>query len=138
MARTDAEIKTLFADEGLNDAIKLLSKNSYRVWDLLTALRGPDFRDTIDCLGYFQVKESTTAVIRYAIGGSSKSGYICLPDTIAKVEIRRMLRDYFQKIHSTDLGWEGKFHFVKHAMKAFEVLGLKWDELNEPTTLAPE
>jgi hypothetical protein len=81
------------------------------LWNVLSALRGPDEDDHMDAL-----KCSTTAVIRHAIGLKTDSLVIC-PDEERAVEARKMVDD-------------ATTHFIWHAKNAFSVLGLKWTENN--------
>lgn len=88
------------------------------LWDILTALRGPDFSDWNG-----ETKAATTAVIRYKLGlrdGENAAGAICEPDSPKKVEFRKNL-----------IVSGASWHFVSHAQNAFNALDLKWNELNE-------
>ena len=82
-----------------------------RLWNILTALRGPDDKD----LG---VKHATTSVIRTAVFGidSPFAKYADFNhDDKAAVKAREsMVYD----------------HFKSHAISAFNALGLEWDKNN--------
>ena len=91
------------------------------MWDVLSALRGPDVDDQ-------GLKDATTSVIRAAAfpktsilstmhGG--RVGASMAPDTDAKANLRAGLA-------TTQIN-----HFMFHANVAFSVLGLKWKEKNE-------
>ena len=85
-----------------------------KLWDILTALRGPD--DT-----NLSLKEATTAVIRYhALPVCDKNGATVYKDCIGN-EIAR------HKYEST-----ASRHFISHAKNAFKALGLDWIKTNSP------
>lgn len=95
------------------------SENSRELWDILTALRGPDDCDELD-------KEATTGVIRWALlgydAGEEDEGEkrvfwssVFAPDSKEKAAHRRNM---------------DRTHFSQHALRAFEALGLKWREVN--------
>jgi hypothetical protein len=88
-----------------------------KLWEVLTALRGPDFDD--DDLS---VKDSTTAVIRQATF-ETQDGYhlgaMVRPDTERARIFRRDRPDNYG-------------HFWSHALRAFEALGMDWLEVNPP------
>src|SRR6266498_1616369 len=102
-----------------------------KVWDILSALRGPD-NDKMD------VKLATTSVIRYQLlklsGALPEKGILSLPggpicneDTPAFVSLRIAL----SKEYMNDADKHPAFyHFISHAKRAFHSLGLKWDEVN--------
>jgi hypothetical protein len=83
------------------------------VWDVMTALRGPDDQD-------WQVKNATTAVIRDTLmRGNTHLWYTSFPDLPDFVEVRR----------GEEMSSEP--HFYCHAQSAFRALGLEWDKLNK-------
>ena len=86
------------------------------LWNILTALRGPDNHSD-------ELKDATTAVIRWYAGiPQENSGYaISLPDSEASAEFRVKL---LKNLKGKDR------HFVSHARGAFEALGLNWYEVN--------
>lgn len=87
----------------------LRSKEGEQLWDVLTALRGPDVQNE-------EVKRATTGVIRYFLLGASVPGCTTSnPDAPELAAVRRKLVDS---------------HFTGHARKAFRVLGLKWRSCN--------
>lgn len=90
--------------------------DSDNLWNVLSALRGPDVDDHMEAL-----KLSTTSVIRHAIGLAT-SRLVIESDAPHKLSVRLMLDE-----HSRANG-----HFTWHAKQAFEALGLKWDENNGP------
>jgi hypothetical protein len=80
------------------------------VWDVLTALRGPDNES-------YPVKEATTAVIRWhLVGDMSGAGLDSNPDSEQLLEIRKELKGN---------------HFKSHVYNAFTALGLEWGEVNK-------
>jgi hypothetical protein len=112
--------------ELLNDIDMYLSTNNGArdLWEVLTALRGPDGPEDE------AAKRVTTAVIRHkALPRTSSKSVVYTPkeryaETTGAVSqadqeegpaIRQVLR-------ST--------HFSEHARNAFAVLGLKWEEVN--------
>lgn len=98
--------------------------DSYALWDVLTALRGPDYENVS-----YKTKDATTGVIRYALLGAFAGvggldphtrhlhRAIFGPDREEYVKIRDEMR---------------VSHFCYHARSAFTALGLKWNEVNEP------
>lgn len=104
------------------------------LWNVLTALRGPDLED-VGKLNMRAVKHATTGVIRWHVLGPNAGRFVnddeagvqhekygCLygPDSAAHLEVRKSLA-----------GKSNLFHFFRHARDAFEALGLKWDAVNE-------
>ena len=83
------------------------------IWDILTALRGPDNYD-------HDLKKATTGLVRKAVFGS-----IDLPMAIVTPRDFAVYVD--KRTHSSG-------HFSNHAENAFNALGLKWDEVNIPKT----
>lgn len=92
-------------------------KGRKEMWDILTALRGPDNENS-------QEKSATTAVIRYMLLGEKTY------KTISKLALvhpdSKEKADYRYNYKKGILG-----HFGIHAVEAFTALGLKWDEVNE-------
>lgn len=85
------------------------------VWDVLTALRGPDS-------GEYRIKIATTCVIRHTLMGHNQLfGYDINPDSDSLASIRISLNEE-----------GGLNHFVLHAKRAFEALGLTWTIANLP------
>ena len=82
-----------------------------KMWDVLTALRGPDDGD-------YGLKEATTAIIRTRFLGYPYLFYV--PAQFATA-------DWNPKVREAAVG---SCHFLKHAQRAFSTLGLKWDEAN--------
>jgi hypothetical protein len=92
--------------------------------DILSALRGPDDGDAMK-------KEATTAVIRREF--FKRVGY-------NSAEIADMQWDFHMAIHEDEeilrdwrlhnMGDPETDHFLRHAKNAFQVLGLKWDQVN--------
>lgn len=90
-----------------------------KMWDLMTALRGPD--PDGDLAGMQDMKGPTTCVIRHTAFGEkipNKFGCSSIPDHVGNEERRAKL--------TSDLS-----HFGYHAKRAFEALGLKWGEVNK-------
>lgn len=92
-----------------------------KLWNILSALRGPDAPINGFSWDTNELKEATTAVIRWKVGltHSNQGGAIVNADSPDLVKIRRQFD-------------EGRYdgHFIQHARFAFSALGLKWDELN--------
>lgn len=96
------------------------SERCRNVWNIITALRGPDQSGGVDD------KWAITTVIRYKVFGSQSQvdeNADIEPDHEGKVQIRRSISPYG---HVT----ETDGHFIAHAKHAFEALGLSWTELN--------
>lgn len=112
------------------------------MWAILTALRGPDAINSqflegqkeIPFLRYGEridigdVKSATTAVIRHSLGltGKSSAGrFKTNPDSKIHQTMRRLL------VESEDTRYPiVDCHFLNHAIKAFQALGLSWNEVN--------
>lgn len=92
---------------------EMLSDRSYslELWNVLTALRGPDSRNR-------KIKYATTALIRSAAFPKRPCEDLSVfgVDSPALAERRR-------EIHDLN-------HFQEHAKDAFDALGLKWGEAN--------
>lgn len=90
------------------------------LWNVLTALRGPDNEDE-------DVKRATTEVIRWHFLGKDPnmdgfSGSFVGPDDEGSRRLRVFLSGPSGAIELS--------HFRGHAKLAFAALGLKWDEVN--------
>lgn len=119
-----AQIDTIFARGGRRD--KDGNTRGYyspdataarQLWDVLSALRGPDYEIGSD-------KNATTAVIRAAAFPKTFSGgerAIIIPAHMAYDEVGNA---------QTRLQMTESHHFKSHAKKAFKVLGLDWYDLN--------
>lgn len=95
-------------------------ESSGSLWVVLTALRGPDDEGDFT----HDIKASTTAVIRHALFGGRAAwaqSFVAEPDYEEKAELRRKLLKGPLRVS----------HFLVHALRAFSVLGLKWDEVND-------
>ena len=105
-------------------------------YDVMTALRGPDFE------GHENIKYAITAVLRYHVGISSHNLFGCFAwaDTSENVEVRKSLvvpmdntygyKGYHHRNTSIVGAYRQYYHFIRHSQKAFEAMGMKWDELN--------
>lgn len=101
------------------DALKVIRKvmqtyytgEARKLWDILTALRGPDNQD-------IELKLATTAVIRHAVYGYVNHGGTAAPDNSIRCAYRAKL-DEAGYTKDTD-------HFINHAKDAFKHLNLKW------------
>lgn len=117
-------IKIFTVDLPFRECVERLSQklNNHELWDVLTALRGPD-NEGLD------IKSATTAVIRKAIGldpyDSGVPAYVIDSDSEKNVAVRKNMN-----VHYT--------HFCSHAYSAFCALGLKWEEVNDLTVLYPK
>jgi hypothetical protein len=93
----------------------MLDDSHKKVWDILSALRGPDDEERRPK----DTKAATTGIIRYMVFRDDASfGVITFRDCAAYAAIRRRL----PRAHD---------HFSNHARHAFEVLGLKWRSVNK-------
>ena len=91
------------------------------VWDILTALRGPDYEEGDDD------KHATTCVIRhYALGYKA----CCSPYT-ANGSVFREDSETSVGLRVAMLDDKRSYHFYHHMADAFAALGLKWDKNNE-------
>lgn len=101
---------------------RLLCAETSTIWDIITALRGPDHNDS------YEVKRATTAVIRYSVGIPPSNNFSCvsLKDDEEKVAIRVSLStlEYNSPYWTTD-------HFYRHVLNAFWALGLTWNDVNK-------
>lgn len=94
------------------------------MWDILTALRGPDRENT------HAVKSATTAVIRQAVFGPDfikardAVGATMHVDNNKEAKLRRSMDA------DTDAEYGPDFHFRYHARRAFTALGLNWTGVN--------
>lgn len=110
------------------------------LWDILSALRGPDMQYVLSQDIPFDVnhvKAATTAVIRMALFQLDKDAprdtffppmgvnISVLPDNARNCAIRVWLNN-----HPADASEKFSGHFIQHARYAFEALGLKWTEVN--------
>lgn len=103
-------------DDHIVTAVKKLLADSYKgqdLWNILTALRGPDNKDE-------RLKEATTGVLRHKLwlDDWSIGLFVSNPDEQAFLEIRKQI----------DIGQNS--HFTRHIMAAFKSIGLQWNEVN--------
>jgi hypothetical protein len=98
------------------------------VWDVLTALRGPDEERAGMCITEF--KASSTAVVRHALLGedANQVGYLMMvhPDS-AEAKKARTAED-------PPVGG----HFRRHINSAFRALKMKWNRVNTDSPLLRE
>ncbi len=93
-------------------SVHVYDKEGAKIWDILSALRGPDSDDV-------HTKAATTSVIRYhAIGKLAGQFSLVGPDNESKCAFRL-----------NEMNRNGE-HFWRHAWSAFRALGLKWGEVN--------
>jgi hypothetical protein len=115
------QIDLIFA-AGSNSAYdEQAAKTARQLWDVLSALRGPDTENG-------NAKCATTIVIRAA----------CFPKTFLKNEIcipALMDNDDPSSPHVREY-LDDTAHFTRHARKAFDVLGLSWATSNTPAEIA--
>lgn len=103
-----------------------------KVWDVLTALRGPDGVHDADDL----LKQSTTCVIRRRLFGDALSrldplGYPYAAqngDTPARAAQRATCD--LESVPVSAASKHPHAHFIRHAQRAFRALGLKWTSVN--------
>ncbi len=105
--------------KGVVEFLNVADSEAIKLWQVLSALRGPD-SESIDA------KEASTSVIRHAIGLTDTGNLIINPDGEGKLAMRTDLDEGGW----TKLRANTSFHFTHHTRQAFEVLGLKWDEVN--------
>jgi hypothetical protein len=98
-----------FFRDARNSEVRLL-------WDVLSALRGPDYEESVD-------KDATTAVIREAFLGPKTQVF---PADFAVDSAERAER------RDDMVSGSESYHFLSHARNAFDALGLKWFEVNPP------
>ena len=101
----------------LNQIQEMLDGKSYsaELWDVLTALRGPDSRDR-------KVKYATTAVIRQAAFPKRP----CEDRSVFGTDSA----EYAERRREMFAAREGHNHFREHVADAFTALGLKLEESN--------
>lgn len=94
-----------------------------KVWDVLTALRGPDRGDNV------ALKAASTALVRGVVFGQHAGAYIRefafveFADTNYFAERRNMV--------SESCDGSVNYHFLSHIRRAFEALGLSFYGFNE-------
>lgn len=118
-----AKIDTIFA-AGSSGESPTREETARQLWDVLSALRGPDYESGDD-------KQATTCIIRAA----------CFPKTFGNSNVRicipaSMNNDYSFGPARRFKITSGNYHFKNHAARAFRVLGLDWDAENTAETIA--
>lgn len=104
----------------LRSIVRRVNEGDQRLWDILSALRGPDANPFTEGVSPVDIKAATTAVIRKRLGFNGyKVPFTVESDDTDKVKLRQ------------DCEGVCGNHFTKHAQMAFYYLGLKWDEVNE-------
>jgi hypothetical protein len=122
----------LLLDSVVNE-LKREDTESEKFWLVLSALRGPD--KEFDANDYFcAVKRATTGIIRHTIGietriGFASCGIAVNRDDEINAHLRRCLTSNDKK--DKELQETVGEHFIDHAVKAFRVLGLSWDKVNQ-------
>jgi hypothetical protein len=98
----------------------MLTSQSGDLYDILTALRGPDTNDT----RFNDLKIPITTIVRYAVCKKSKAHFKGLieNDTEQKAKMRVDVYSELRHTHG---------HFLDHAKAAFHALGLSWDKVND-------
>lgn len=125
-----AVVRQFYGDKGIDPAEKK------KLWDVLSALRGPDEAEIRGFYAY-DVKEATTTVIRDAVlgGSTSEAGlavweYASIDRDFSGAKDRRTT---IMPEYALPPGVDKRpHHFLGHARNAFDALGLKWDEVNPP------
>lgn len=107
-------VDLLSEDDGSGLALNTNSEG-FKLWSVLTALRGPDNDDEV-------VKKATTAVIRWKVGipKDNSGGAVVNADSSEYKNIRVGLTSEFCSPH-----------FLVHVQNAFTALGLEWSGVNE-------
>lgn len=108
-----------------------------KLWNVLSALRGPDETGIRDVPAY-DVKRMTTSVIREAVLGGAYTRAANAVGCYASVDPdgfnfgnRRV-----EIMPEWEVKWEDMrrpHHFLTHVRDAFKALGLSWDKDNEQT-----
>lgn len=98
-------------------------EQSRKLWDVLSALRGPDSDNSTE-------KFISTEVIRDYIGLKDAGPLLIMSsgDSEEKLERRLELFPLDGRVFGPRL--ERWTHFSNHALLAFQALGLKWDRVN--------
>lgn len=97
----------------------LLSDVGPQLWDVLSALRGPDVK-------HYDYKHATTEILRSAAFPSLPYRRIDLPATFAYADKAPLATTRVELAQDNQ-----HYHFREHALKAFDALGLKWSEVND-------
>lgn len=109
------DLQQFFIKEGMR--FGEYETDKVRLWDILTALRGPDEHP-------LAIKMATTGVIRYELFGNHLS-VLSGRDTQEFCNTRKIFTAAQAAAHAPN------DHFVLHVQSAFKTLGLKWDAVNE-------
>lgn len=110
------QLDQFFASEDITD------KEKQKLWDVLSALRGPDAETE-------GMKHATTSIIRsHALPEACRPGQY-LEDAL---DVNYDNPEHL-KLRQSHMYNTGQFnHFRHHALRAFNALGLTYAELNEP------
>lgn len=92
------------------------------VWDVLSALRGPDAESAVA----FEIKLATTAVIRKVAFPRLFAGNTLFSKAMSRFDDEGKLETRSRDTR-TVVGW----HFHNHVANAFYSLGLKYEEVNK-------
>ena len=106
-----------------------------KMWDVLSALRGPDIMDhwyDPDAIGGDPIKAATTGVIRNALGlpsqipmqGYGPRTFYTMSNNPDSAALANQRADFARR--------KSYAHFLDHAHSAFKALGLKWHTENKP------
>jgi hypothetical protein len=95
------------------------------LWDILTALRGPDNSDQT-----FSTKVATTCVIRSKSLPKTFNSHSTITKNSFISAIAISNNDSPRSLKSRSEFMYPYGHFLSHAKNAFKALGLKWDEVN--------
>lgn len=108
-------------------ADELEPKDKKALWDVLTAMRGPDKIEGASHKKFMEFKGATTAVIRFAALPLLSSAFQLVmqnPDDAEKTRLRNTLRTKRRK-WPTAFAHRNK-HFFQHADAAFRALDLEF------------
>ncbi len=100
---------------------EVAQREKVALWDVLTALRGPDYSGPEDVHEAADLKTATTCVVRDALGltpARFETGFSSHPDELLLASVRCVLNE------------KPSSHFVAHARRAFDALGLAWLRVN--------
>lgn len=113
--KTAIEVAKIISQFFVDQMKKTDQEEGQKLWDMLTALRGPDNEDV-------ENKEAATVLIRRRFLG--EKGATIIGTYYADTGITRSAT----KLLNIRTGMDDR-HFKSHAQKAFQALGLKWDGL---------
>lgn len=123
-ARTARPVQTLSLNDMLQtlDRFMLKGRETDRrgFYDIITALRGPDAE--VGEFGDYAPKAAITQPLRYAVFKTGYPGF--------RGSISADTEEFAAK--RREIGAVGGiYHYVSHAIAAFDAMGMKWNEVND-------